>query len=58
MFTASEIKDRVHYLTGVQFLYDTVNPDQIVIPQFILQHDKEVRHERLSESVFIIKSSV
>lgn len=41
-FTAPEIKDKVHYLTGVQFLYDTINHDQIVLPQFVIQHDKEV----------------
>lgn len=39
-FTGSEIKERVHYLTGVQYLYDTINPDQIDVPQFVLDHDK------------------
>lgn len=38
-FTATEIKEKVHYLTGVQFLYDTINPDQIDIPQFVFDHD-------------------
>lgn len=41
-FTASEIKDKVQYLTGVQYLYDTINPDQLDIPQFIFEHDKAV----------------
>jgi hypothetical protein len=41
-FTAGEIKDRVHYLTGVQYLYDTINPDQIDIPQFVLDHDQKL----------------
>ena len=41
-FTASEIKERVQYLTGVQYLYDTINPDQIEIPQFVFDHDREV----------------
>ena len=41
-FTAGEIKDRVHYLTGVQYLYDTINPDQIDIPQFVMDHDQNV----------------
>ena len=41
-FTASEIKERVQYLTGVQYLYDTINPDQLDIQQFVLDYDKEV----------------
>ncbi len=41
-FTGSAIKDRVHYLTGVRYLYDTINPDQIDIPNFILEHDVQV----------------
>ena len=41
-FTALEIKNSIQYLTGVQYLFDTINPDQIDIPQFILDHDVEV----------------
>ena len=41
-FTGSEIKDRVHYLSGVQYLFDSINPDQIEIPQFVLDHDAKV----------------
>ena len=41
-FTASEIKDKVHYLSGVQYLYDTINPDQIEIPQFVFDFDRQV----------------
>ena len=41
-FTASEIKDRVQYLNGVQYLYDTINPDQIEIPQFVFDYDRQV----------------
>lgn len=41
-FTASELKDKIQYLTGVQYLYDTINPDQIEIPPFVLDHDKEL----------------
>ena len=36
------MKDRVHYLTGVQYLYDSINPDQIEIPQFVFDHDTKV----------------
>ena len=41
-FTASEIKDKVQYLNGVQYLYDTINPDQIEIPQFVFDFDRQV----------------
>ena len=41
-FTASEIKDKVHYLNGVQYLYDTINPDQIEMPQFVFDFDRQV----------------
>jgi len=41
-FTASEIKDQVQYLSGVQYLYDTINPDQIEVPEFVFQYDTEV----------------
>lgn len=41
-FTASEVKERVQYLSGVQYLFDTINPDQIEIPQFVFDHDKQL----------------
>ena len=41
-FTASDLKEKVHYLNGVQYLYDTIRPDQIEIPEFVLEFDKEV----------------
>lgn len=40
-FTASEVKDKVQYLNGVQYLYDTINPDQIEIPQFVFDFDRQ-----------------
>ena len=54
-FTASEIKERVQYITGVQYLYDTINPDQLEIPQFVLDHDKSVKikiHKKKSSPFF------
>lgn len=38
-FTASDIKQKVHSLKGVQFLYAKINPDQLDIPPFVLDHD-------------------
>ena len=41
-FTASAIKERLVYITGIQYLFDTINPDQLDIPQFIWDYDKQV----------------
>ncbi len=41
-FTGTEVKEKIRYLTGVQFLYDTINPDQIEIPKFVTDFDKAV----------------
>ena len=41
-FTGSAVKEKVQYLTGVRYLYDSINPDQIEIPNFILEHDIQV----------------
>ena len=41
-WTASEIKDKVTYLTGVEYLYDTIAPQQINIPSFVMEYDRRV----------------
>ncbi|XP_031571067.1 protein GDAP2 homolog [Actinia tenebrosa] len=38
-FTASSIKDKVHFISGIQYLYDWINPDQLDVPAFVLEHD-------------------
>ncbi|KAL4233352.1 Ganglioside-induced differentiation-associated protein 2 [Mactra antiquata] len=38
-FTASDIKQKVQSLKGVQYLYAKINPDQIDIPPFVLDYD-------------------
>lgn len=38
-FTASSIKDKVHFLSGIQYLYDWIDPDQLEIPAFVLEYD-------------------
>lgn len=45
-FTASDIKQKVHTLKGVQFLYARINPDQLDIPPFVLDHDIQVNGPR------------
>lgn len=39
MINAASIKDKVHFLNGVQYLYDVINPDQLEIPPFVMEHD-------------------
>jgi hypothetical protein len=41
-FTAPEVKDKVRFLTGVEFLYDAISPEQLDIPQFIMDCDNKV----------------
>ncbi|XP_033635884.1 protein GDAP2 homolog [Asterias rubens] len=41
-FTASSIKDKVKSLKGVHFLYNTIHPDQLDIPPFVLDYDMQV----------------
>ena len=42
LFSAASIKDRVHFLTGVQYLYDFIGPDQLEMPPFVLEYDLQV----------------
>ncbi len=42
-FTANpEVKHKVRFLTGVEFLYDAISPEQLDIPQFIMDCDNKV----------------
>ena len=41
-FTASSIKGKVHFLSGIQYLYDWIDPDQLEIPAFVLEYDMKV----------------
>jgi len=41
MLNAASIKDKVHFVTGVQYLYDIINPDQLEIPPFVTEFDTE-----------------
>ena len=42
IINAASIKDKVHFLNGVQYLYDIVNPDQLEIPPFVMEFDVQV----------------
>lgn len=39
MINAASIKEKVEFVNGVQLLYDTINPDQLELPPFIMEHD-------------------
>lgn len=41
-FTASDIKSRVHSVGAVHYLYQTIHPDQLDIPPFVIEHDMKV----------------
>ena len=41
-FTASSVKEKVHFLSGIQYLYDWIDPDQLEIPAFVLEYDMKV----------------
>eukprot|EP00795_Rhopilema_esculentum_P017526 gene17526-9150_t len=39
VFSAATIKDQIKFLSGVQYLYDYINPEQLQIPPFVLEYD-------------------
>eukprot|EP00794_Sanderia_malayensis_P002643 gene2643-3060_t len=39
LFSAASIKDKIHFITGVQYLYDYISPDQLEMPPFVLEYD-------------------
>jgi hypothetical protein len=40
-FTVSSIKHKIHNLEGVRYLFDIVSPDQIEIPDYVLEYDRQ-----------------
>ena len=46
-FTASDIKDKVYYLDGIEFLYDNISADSLDLPTFVYEFDKQVCHVAL-----------
>lgn len=43
-FMAPAIKQKVHSLPGVEYLYSVMSPDQLEIPAFITEYDMTVRN--------------
>ncbi|XP_050394787.1 protein GDAP2 homolog [Patella vulgata] len=45
-FTASDIKDKLHIIKGVQYLYSSITPDQLDVPTFVLDYDTRLNGPR------------
>lgn len=41
-FMAPAIKQKVHSLPGVEYLYSVISPDQLEIPAYITEYDMSV----------------
>lgn len=41
-FNVSGLKEKVHYLDGLQQLFTCIRPEQIDIPPFVLEYDARV----------------
>lgn len=41
-FSVSGVKEKVHYLDGLQQLFTCIRPEQIDIPPFVLEYDARV----------------
>lgn len=52
-WTAPEIKEKVVHLSGIEYLYDYINPQQITIPPFVLEYDRQVKCYNLLLNCFI-----
>ncbi|KAG1650407.1 Protein GDAP2 [Nymphon striatum] len=42
MFTASHLKHKLVNLSGIEYLYHSINADQLDIPQFVIEYDYKV----------------
>lgn len=51
-FMAPAIKQKVHSLQGVEYLYSVMSPDQLEIPAYITEYDMSV-----SKKFFLIMAS-
>ncbi|CAH1109856.1 unnamed protein product [Psylliodes chrysocephalus] len=50
-FMAPAIKQKVHSLPGVEYLYAVMSPDQLEIPAFITEHDMSINGIRYFQPV-------
>jgi hypothetical protein len=47
-FMAPAIKNKVHNLAGIEYLYSVMEPNQLEIPAFITEHDMTVSTPKLN----------
>uniref|UniRef100_A0A2P2IDN7 Protein GDAP2 homolog n=3 Tax=Hirondellea gigas TaxID=1518452 RepID=A0A2P2IDN7_9CRUS len=45
-FMAPQIKHKVFSITGIEYLYETIDPDQLEVPAYITEHDMTVNGVR------------
>ena len=38
----SEMKPKIQHISGLEYLYSHIAPDQLDLPDFVLKHDMEV----------------
>ena len=55
---APAIKQKVHNLPGVEYLYDVMSPEQLEIPAYITEYDMTVRIRLESRFLFVINQLV
>jgi O-acetyl-ADP-ribose deacetylase (regulator of RNase III) len=41
-FAASDLKSKIHYIRGLEYLYRRMSPDQIDLPDFVAAHDQKI----------------
>ena len=46
---APAIKDKVHSISGIEYLYSIINMDQLEIPAFITEYDMTINGVRYVE---------
>ena len=48
-FTAPAIKEKVHLISGIEYLYSVIDMDQLEIPAFITEYDMTINGVRYAE---------
>ena len=45
-FVASDLKSKVHHIRGLEYLYKRISPDQIDLPEFVIDYDQKTNGVR------------
>lgn len=57
-FMAPAIKQKVHSLPGVEYLYAVMSPDQLEIPAYITEYDMSVSVTKKCRAKFLLMLSI